>query len=87
MDRSRLEVIGLSQKNKKQDGQKSNVKARLVEKGFQESFKPQADSPSALRKSLKVCLSIAANEDFDIAAIYIRAAFLQSKALNRDVKC
>ena len=72
-------------KKEKHDGQKTNVKARLVARGFQESNKPQADSPTALRESLKMFLAVAANEGFELSAVDIRAAFLQSKTLDRDV--
>ena len=37
----------------KADGQKSQVKGRIVAKGYQEGEKPQSDSPTLLRESLK----------------------------------
>ena len=72
-------------KKEKHDGQKTQFKARLVAKGFHEKMKPQADSPTALRESFKLFCSVAANEQFGIQSIDIRAAFLQSKELDRDV--
>ena len=69
----------------KQDGQKKPVKARLVARGFQESMKPQSDSPTLLRESLKLFMAITANNDFMIRAIDIRAAFLQSEPLKKDI--
>ena len=36
----------------KHDGQKTQVKARLVARGFQEVEKPQSDSPMVARESL-----------------------------------
>ena len=72
-------------KKEAHDGQKSDYKARLVARGFQENTKPQADSPTALRESLKLFLGVAANEGFEVAAVDIRVAFLQSKGLDRDV--
>ena len=72
-------------RKEKHDGQKNEYKARLVAKGFQENMKPQSDSPTALRESLKVFLAIAANMSFDLAAMDIRAAFLQSRELAREV--
>ena len=69
----------------KHDGQKTQYKARLVAKGFHEKVKPQADSPTAMRESFKLFCAVAANENFRLISIDIRAAFLQSKELDRDV--
>jgi hypothetical protein len=69
----------------KHDGQKKKYKARLVAKGFQEELKPQADSPTALRDSFKLFHAVAANEEFEIESVDIRAAFLQSRILDREV--
>ena len=38
-----------------------------------------------LRESMKLFLSVAANEGFQLRKIDISAAFLQAKELNRDV--
>ena len=67
------------------DGQKTKYKARLVACGFQETLEPQADSPTALKESGKLFYLIAANEGFALRLIDIRAAFLQSHKINRDV--
>ena len=67
------------------DGQKIKFKARLVARGFQEEMPPQSDSPTVLRESNKLFTAVAANFDFEIASVDIRAAFLQSKELKRDV--
>ena len=40
-------------RKEKHDGQKTQFKARLVAKGFHEKNKPQSDSPTAMRESLK----------------------------------
>ena len=40
-------------KKEKADGQKKNIKGRLVAKGFQEIEAPQLDSPTMLRESMK----------------------------------
>ena len=48
------ETIGsrwLFTEKEKYDGQKQACKARLVAKGFQESLKPQLDSPTASKES------------------------------------
>ena len=67
------------------DGQKTKCKARLVARGFQEEVSPQSDSPTVLRESNKLFTAVAANAGFNIVSIDIRAAFLQSKELKRDV--
>ena len=72
-------------KKEKADGQKKNYKGRLVAKGFQEKEAPQSDSPTMLRESMKMFFSVAANEDFKLRKIDIRAAFLQAKQLDREV--
>ena len=66
-------------------GQKQACKARLVARGFQESLKPQSDSPTASKDSFKMLMAVAANSRFKLASVDIRAAFLQSKVLDRDV--
>ena len=72
-------------RKEKSDGQKQNYKGRIVAKGFQEKEAPQSDSPTILRESMKMFFSVAANEDFELRKIDIRAAFLQVKQLDRDV--
>merc|ERR1712002_185008 len=69
----------------KSDGQKAAVKGRIVAKGFQEGDKPQSDSPTLLRESLKMYFAVAANEGFNLRSLDIRAAFLQAKGLDREV--
>ena len=48
-------------------------------------MKPQSDSPTASKDSFKMLMAMAANSRFKLASVDIRAAFLQSKVLNRDV--
>ena len=67
------------------DGQKKKIKGRLVAKGFQEEFKPQSDSTTILRDSLKTVLTVAANEGHHIASLDITGAFLQGEKLDREV--
>ena len=61
------------------------TKARLVARGFQESLKPQSDSPTVSKESFKMLMAVAANDNFKLASVDIRAAFLQSRTLDRDV--
>ena len=72
-------------KKEKADGQKKNVKGRLVAKGFQETEAPQSDAPAMLRESMKLFFAVAANQDFNLRSIDIRAAFLQANELDREV--
>ena len=61
------ETIGsywvITQKEK-HDGQQTEYKARLVAWGFQETVKPQSDSPTISKESFKLLMVIAANNDF-----------------------
>ena len=66
----------------KEDG---SLKARFVIKGFQESKFLQSDSPTASRESLKLYLSIIANEQWILKSYDVKSAFLQSDALKRDI--
>ena len=69
----------------KHDGQKQETKARLVARGFQDTMKPQPDSPTVSKESFKMLMAVAANDNFKLASVDIRAAFLQSRTLDRDV--
>ena len=48
-------------------------------------MKPQTDSPTVSKESFKILMAIAANNGFRLASVDIRAAFLQSRTLHRDV--
>ena len=52
---------------------------------IQEKSAPQSDSPTMLRESMKLFFSVAANENFNLRSIDIRAAFLQAKDLEREI--
>ena len=54
-------------------------------RGFKERLKPQSDSPTAAKESFKLLMAVAANNGFKLASLDIRAAFLKSKTLDRDV--
>ena len=47
--------------------------------------KGQSDSPTVSKESFKMLMAVAANENFKLASVDIRAAFLQSKTLDRDI--
>ena len=53
--------------------------------GFQENMKPQSDSPTVSKESFNMLMAVAANENFNLALVNIRAAFLQSRTLDRHI--
>ena len=57
----------------------------MVARGFQEALKPQSDSPTAGKESFKLLMALLANFHFKLVLVDIRAAFLQSKVLDRDI--
>ena len=67
------------------DGQKQQFKARLVARGFQEREQPQADAPTVAKESFKILMALAANKNFKVVSMDIRAAFLQANKLDREV--
>ena len=69
----------------KYDRQKQQTKGRLVARGFQESLKPQSDSPTASKEIFKMLMVFTANSSFKLASVDIRASFMQSKVLYGDV--
>ena len=69
----------------KHDGQKQKTNARLITHSFQETLKPQSDSPTVSKESFKLLMAVVANLKFKLISLYIRAAFLQSRTLDRDV--
>ena len=60
--RSRWEVIA----KVKHDGQKQKTKARLVVREFQETLKPQSDSPTVSKESFKVLMAVAENSNLKL---------------------
>ena len=54
-------------------------------KGCQEDIDPRADSPTASKDSMKIFLTIAANEGYEIRSLDVTSAFLQGHPLERDV--
>ena len=63
------------------------LKTRLCMRGDKEKDVDtvRADSPTAHKDTLKLALSIAANEQFDLISADIKSAFLQGKSLDRKV--
>ena len=67
------------------DGQKTKFKTILVAQGFQEVLKPQRDSSLVFKENSNLLIAVAANENFKLRSMDIRADFLQAKELDRDV--
>ena len=69
------------------DGKGVKLKSRLCMRGDLEDNieNIRADSPTAHKDSLKLTLSIAANEGFEIFSADIKSAFLQGRSLERKV--
>ena len=62
------------------------VKARLVALGYQEnSSSIRKDSPTCNRDSIRLLLTVVAQEEWKLQHIDVQAAFLQGKKISRDV--
>ena len=64
---------------------KTDFKARLCVRGFQENIVPRSDSPTAAKNMLKLSLAIAANEGWRLENLDVTSAFLQGTDLEREV--
>ena len=71
-------------REEKADGWRRIIR-KIGRKGIWRKDAPQSDSPTMLRESIKMFFSVAANEDFELRKIDIRAAFL--KQSNWKEKC
>ena len=56
----------------KHDWQKQQAKVRLVARGFQETLKPQSDSPTVSKESFKTLMAITVNSNFKLVSVDIR---------------
>ena len=52
----------------------NHVKARLVVRGFEEEEHVQSDSPTAAKSTLRLVIALAANEEWDLETIDIKAS-------------
>ena len=66
------------------DGSK-RPKARLVVRGFEEREDTQKDAPTASKTSLRIAFGFACDKGWEIETIDVKAAFLQSRCIERDV--
>ena len=55
----------------KHNGQKQQTMATLVAHGFQDTLKPQSDSPTVSKESFKLLMAVAANSNFRLAYVDI----------------
>ena len=67
------------------DGQKTEYKARMCVRGFQENIVPRSDSPTAAKNMLKASLAVAANEGWRLENLDVTSAFLQGADLEREI--
>ena len=63
----------------------SEKRARLTARGFQEETTFPTDSPTVQKHSMRLLLTIAATEGWDIRTTDISSAFLQGSQMDRDV--
>ena len=62
------------------------TKARLCVRGFEEENENiRRDSPTAMKESVRFCLTIAATEKWKIESLDVKTAFLQSNKLERKI--
>ena len=68
------------------EGQKG-AKAHLVARRFEDEDQVPSDSPrpTAVKSTVRTVLAITANEGWIIETIDMKAAFLQSRTINRNV--
>lgn len=73
----------LTEKTMEDGGKK--MKARLVARGFEEHEEIQTDSPTVAKEMMRTYMAIAASKGWNINSIDIKAAFLQSEEISREV--
>ena len=62
------------------------TKARLVARGYEEdSSKFRSDSPTCMKESIRILLSLASSYGWKIDSLDMKAAFLQGEEISRDV--
>ena len=62
-----------------------DVKARLVMRGYEEDDEFQRDSPMCKRESVRLSLAILSTMAWKLQSIDVKTAFLQGKAIERNV--
>ena len=66
------------------DGQ-MKIKARLVARGFEEVPNFRTDSPTCMRESIRIVLSVIASNKWKLQSIDYKTAFLQGNLIDREV--
>ena len=61
------------------------IRARLVARGFEECVELDKDSPTVVKSSIKIVISLAACMNWSLKTTDIKSAFLQGKEIDRDV--
>ena len=71
----------------KEDGKGQPYKARLCMRGDREKGKEsiRSDSPTVAKESIKIALTVAANEGFEVKSGDIKSAYLQGIEIDREV--
>ena len=65
---------------------RSNIKSRLVARGFQEENSDlPTDSPTCTKEGLRLVLSVIASNNWVCSALDVKCAFLQGRPIERDV--
>ena len=65
--------------------EEQKVKARLVARGFEEKVRVQADSPTGIKETLNMLLTVAATKGWKIKIGDVKSAYLQGEKLDREV--
>ena len=63
----------------------SEVRARLVARGFEDMSEHRKDSPTVAKSSMRIIMSVAASEGWLVKTTDVKSAFLQGKRLDREV--
>ena len=66
-------------------GDKKEVRARLVARGFEEQVDVPIDSPTVNRSTMRMMLAVSVAKHWTVKATDIKSAFLQGSILQRDV--
>ena len=66
-------------------GGASEVRARLVARGYEEQEEVISDSPTVDQVNIKILLAIAASKGWKVVSSDVKSAFLQGKEITRDV--
>ena len=71
--------------NKKHSNNETEVRARLVARGYEEEDEVPSDSPTVDQMNLRLLLGVAASNKWRVTSCDVKSAFLQGKRLQREV--